>query len=310
MTAPAPECVALAEGLREVRARTGLSLVALAERTAYSKSSWERYLNGKKPVPRQAVEALCATAGEPAGRLLALWELADAEWSGRARHSRPAVPPRPGPVSPPEATVGAVATAATAATAGAVATAANAATAATVATAGDVGGVTGAPGRARPWRLLTVGVGAAAVAAVAVAAAPSVLGPGAGHPTSLASPVLDPAPGCRGKTCEGKDPGPMSCALPGRVESLGPQRRTRTGVGVEIRYSDVCAAAWGRIWHAEVGDAIEVSAPGSRPRRVAVRNTADTGAYRFTMMVGGADRTGLRLCFIPADGTGRECFDY
>ena len=310
MTASAPECVALAEGLREVRARTGLSLVALAERTAYSKSSWERYLNGKKPVPRQAVEALCATAGEPAGRLLALWELADAEWSGRARHSRPAVPPRPGPVSPPEATVGAVATAATAATAGAVATAANAATAATVATAGDVGGVTGTPGRARPWRLLTVGVGAAAVAAVAVAAAPSVLGQGAGHPTSLASPVLDPAPGCRGKTCEGKDPGPMSCALPGRVESLGPQRRTRTGAGVEIRYSGVCAAAWGRIWHAEVGDAIEVSAPGSRPRRVAVRNTADTGAYRFTMMVGGADRTGLRLCFIPADGTGRECFDY
>ncbi|MEU2213130.1 helix-turn-helix domain-containing protein [Streptomyces hygroscopicus] len=292
MTASAPECVALAEGLREVRARTGLSLVALAERTAYSKSSWERYLNGKKPVPRQAVEALCATAGEPAGRLLALWELADAEWSGRARHSRPAVPPPPAPVSPPEATAGAVATAANAAT------------------AGDVGGVTGAPGRARPWRLLTVGVGAAAVAAVAVAAAPSVLGPGAGHPTSLASPVLDPAPGCRGKTCEGKDPGPMSCALPGRVESLGPQRRTRTGAGVEIRYSDVCAAAWGRIWHAKVGDAIEVSAPGSRPRRVAVRNTADTGAYRFTMMVGGADRTGLRLCFIPADGTGRECFDY
>lgn len=87
MTGGAPECAALAEGLRAVRARTGLSLVALAERTAYSKSSWERYLNGKKPVPRQAVEALCATAGEPSGRLLALWELADAEWSGRARLS-------------------------------------------------------------------------------------------------------------------------------------------------------------------------------------------------------------------------------
>ncbi|GGY13608.1 hypothetical protein GCM10010358_77340 [Streptomyces minutiscleroticus] len=63
MTSGAPECAALAEGLRAVRARTGPSLVALAERTAYSKSSWERYLNGKKPVPRQAVEALCATAG-------------------------------------------------------------------------------------------------------------------------------------------------------------------------------------------------------------------------------------------------------
>ena len=101
MTGPAPECVALAEGLREMRARTGLSLAALAERTAYSKSSWERYLNGKKPVPRQAVETLCAMAKEPAGRLLALWELADTEWSGRARHTRPPAQSPPPPTFPP-----------------------------------------------------------------------------------------------------------------------------------------------------------------------------------------------------------------
>ncbi|MCZ1006251.1 helix-turn-helix domain-containing protein [Streptomyces lydicus] len=42
-------------------------MAALAERTAYSKSSWERYLNGKQLAPRQAVEALCKAAGEPAG---------------------------------------------------------------------------------------------------------------------------------------------------------------------------------------------------------------------------------------------------
>ncbi|WP_406530963.1 helix-turn-helix domain-containing protein, partial [Streptomyces sp. I8-5] len=95
----------LAERLREIRERSGLSLAALAARTPYSKSSWERYLNGKKPVPRQAVEALCALTGTPAGRLLALWELADAEWSGRARPvpvseepDRPAAE-RPAPVS-------------------------------------------------------------------------------------------------------------------------------------------------------------------------------------------------------------------
>ncbi|MER6311075.1 helix-turn-helix transcriptional regulator, partial [Streptomyces sp. NPDC001657] len=72
--------------MRELRGRTGLSLAALAARTPYSKSSWERYLNGKKLPPRDAVEALCRLAGEPAGRLLALWELADAAWSGRAAH--------------------------------------------------------------------------------------------------------------------------------------------------------------------------------------------------------------------------------
>lgn len=85
----------LAERLREIRERSGLSLAALAARTPYSKSSWERYLNGKKPVPRQAVEALCALTGTPAGRLLALWELADAEWSGRARPVPAPVPEEP-----------------------------------------------------------------------------------------------------------------------------------------------------------------------------------------------------------------------
>ncbi|MFF8913914.1 helix-turn-helix domain-containing protein [Streptomyces sp. NPDC015032] len=89
----------LAEELREIKERSGLSLAALASRTPYSKSSWERYLNGKKPVPRQAVDALCALTGTPAGRLLALWELADAEWSGRAR-------PVPVPETPDRATPG------------------------------------------------------------------------------------------------------------------------------------------------------------------------------------------------------------
>ncbi|MDJ1135989.1 helix-turn-helix domain-containing protein [Streptomyces iconiensis] len=78
-----PECVRLAEALRELRARSGLSLAALSSRTAYSKSSWERYLNGKTLPPRHAVVALCQVARAPAGRPLALWELAEAVWSGR-----------------------------------------------------------------------------------------------------------------------------------------------------------------------------------------------------------------------------------
>ncbi|MFD7615200.1 helix-turn-helix domain-containing protein [Streptomyces sp. NPDC059828] len=79
-----PECEQLVGELRRLRARSGLSLAALAARTPYSKSSWQRYLGGEQPVPRSAVEALCAVTGEPSRPLLALWELADAVWSGRA----------------------------------------------------------------------------------------------------------------------------------------------------------------------------------------------------------------------------------
>ncbi|HEY8980898.1 MAG TPA: helix-turn-helix domain-containing protein [Streptomyces sp.] len=257
MTGAAPECAALAEGLRAVRSRTGLSLAALAGRTPYSKSSWERYLNGKKPVPRQAVEALCTLAGEPPARLLALWELADAEWSGRSG----ATPKR---VEPPP------------------------------------------PTRALTLRRYLLPI--AAVLAAGTIAALSVGGSGPKHGT-VSTPVLDPTPGCQGRTCDGRQPDEMFCGLPGRVDSLGPQHRTRTGASVEVRYSGVCGAAWGRIWHARVGDAVEISAPGASPRRAVVRNAADTTVYRFTPMIGEPERAGLRVCFTPGSGAGgRECF--
>ncbi|WP_443050383.1 helix-turn-helix domain-containing protein [Streptomyces sp. NBC_00286] len=80
-----PEVSQLTADLRRLREAAGLSLSELAVRTPYSKSSWARYLNGEKPVPYEAVVALCRVAGERPERLLALWELADAEWSGRGR---------------------------------------------------------------------------------------------------------------------------------------------------------------------------------------------------------------------------------
>ena len=84
--APGRFCEDEATGCRVagLRAATGLSVAALAAKTPYSKSSWERYLNGRTLPPREAVEELCRLAGEPTGRCLALWELAEAETSGRA----------------------------------------------------------------------------------------------------------------------------------------------------------------------------------------------------------------------------------
>ncbi|MER7170651.1 peptidoglycan-binding protein [Streptomyces mesophilus] len=66
----------LAVQLRRLKDRGGLSFTALAAKTSYSSSSWERYLNGKKPVPREAVEELARVCGADATRLLVLHEAA------------------------------------------------------------------------------------------------------------------------------------------------------------------------------------------------------------------------------------------
>ncbi|MEV8537530.1 helix-turn-helix transcriptional regulator [Streptomyces sp. NPDC051572] len=68
------------EQLRLLKDRTGLSLVALGARTAYSKSSWHRYLNATQPPPRQAVVALCRVAGVDPERIGVRWELAVQAW--------------------------------------------------------------------------------------------------------------------------------------------------------------------------------------------------------------------------------------
>ncbi|MEU6545513.1 helix-turn-helix transcriptional regulator [Streptomyces sp. NPDC046859] len=78
-----PEVRHFVEQLRLLKDRTGLSLVALGARTAYSKSSWQRYLNATQPPPRQAVVALCRVAGtgaEEADRFGVRWELAVKVW--------------------------------------------------------------------------------------------------------------------------------------------------------------------------------------------------------------------------------------
>ncbi|MFD8548251.1 helix-turn-helix domain-containing protein [Streptomyces sp. NPDC059649] len=66
----------LAQELRILKERTGLSLDGLAKRTPYSKSAWHRYLNGEKLPPRAAVEALGRVAGADQPRLLGLCEAA------------------------------------------------------------------------------------------------------------------------------------------------------------------------------------------------------------------------------------------
>ncbi|MEU0636905.1 helix-turn-helix domain-containing protein [Streptomyces albidoflavus] len=62
--------------LRRLKDHSGLSLSALGARTGYSRSSWERYLSGRAPVPRAAVIGLAEVCGVDPTRLLALHEVA------------------------------------------------------------------------------------------------------------------------------------------------------------------------------------------------------------------------------------------
>ncbi|MFE3885020.1 helix-turn-helix domain-containing protein [Streptomyces lydicus] len=289
----------LAARMRELRERTGLTLAGLAERTPYSKSSWERYLNAKKLPPRGAVEALCRLAGEPSGGLLALWELADAAWSGRGRpgggemRGRGTVPgrgavldrggspdpdpdqnlnpePAPSPDSAPAAE----------------------------------------PSPRLPQRAVSV-VAGACVGLMAVGVA--VLGFGVGGGGAGAGPGKGAAPepsevtGCRARACDGEDPESMYCELPDLV--VTPVERTAVrGEHVQIRYGKACGAAWGRLRNGRVGDRLEVSVPGARPRSVRVVDRFDAEGYLVTPMAVARGPEGIRLCLYPAGGGAGECF--
>ncbi|MFC8075377.1 DUF2690 domain-containing protein [Streptomyces sp. NPDC057307] len=212
----------LSAALRELRARTGLSLVALSLRTAYSKSTWDRYLNGKSLPPRQAVQELCRLANEPDGRLLALWEIAESDWSGRAAASPPAAeePPRE-PPPPPE---------------------------------------TGRP-RVHGGGLMVVLASACSVVVGGVALALFLLpAPEAPQDDPLsASAPYSLAPQCRGAVCEGRDPIRLNCGFaPDTLTTY----RTATGAHMELRYSEKCGAGWALVWGTRIGDRLEVRAAG------------------------------------------------
>ncbi|MFI0209666.1 helix-turn-helix domain-containing protein [Streptomyces diastaticus] len=76
-----PQARRLVDRLRRLKDATGLSFTALATRTSYSRSSWERYLNGRKLPPSDAVAELAALAGADPDRMLALHTLAAQTWT-------------------------------------------------------------------------------------------------------------------------------------------------------------------------------------------------------------------------------------
>ncbi|MER6737545.1 helix-turn-helix domain-containing protein [Streptomyces puniciscabiei] len=274
------ECERLAETLRGLRTRTGLSLAALAAKTPYSKSSWDRYLHGRTVPPRQAVAELCELAGEDPGRALALWELADAVASGRAAGGRPRAAERASaPAEPPPAE--------------------------------DADGSSHRSRLRRPARrglLAAVAGGLTALAVVgALAATGAFTRP---TPSASASPSPSaPAPvkGCHGSGCTGKDPEMYGCGADPVPVTLG--RRSFPGpTVVKIRHSPACGAVWARIDLGKVGDRAEILVPHHAPWRTEVKDRYDAKDSLSTPMVAATrpELNGVRACLVR-DGE-RHCF--
>ncbi|MEV7088920.1 DUF2690 domain-containing protein [Streptomyces sp. NPDC093085] len=76
-----PEVSEFTSQLRRLVDRSGLSIAAVADRTGYSKTSWERYLGGRLLPPKGAVVALAQVTGVDQGHLTTMWELAERAWS-------------------------------------------------------------------------------------------------------------------------------------------------------------------------------------------------------------------------------------
>ncbi|WP_210590753.1 XRE family transcriptional regulator [Streptomyces sp. GESEQ-35] len=301
MTAPtpSPERARLAAALRELRARTSLSMAGLAAKTTFSKSSWERYLNGRALPPREAVQELCRLAGEPDSRCLALWEIAESEGSGRATTRA----------------VGAGSVAVSAAgTRSRVPSLDTAQVPSRTAPAGSP------PVVAPPDPPVATRAGnrrAAAVAALAAVCAVTVGGiavtllllphPG-GEPRSPGSAApYATGPECRGSACEGKNPVDTACAV---LPVTLAQHQLAGGARLQVRYSRPCGTSWGRMWGTRVGDRLELTAD-DRVREAEIRDAVDLDSFVYTPMTVTGPGTALRICFRPAAGSSppqEECF--
>ena len=288
------QCERLARTLRELRSATGLSLAALAAKTPYSKSSWERYLNGKALPPRQAVEQLCRLAGQRPERPLALWELAESAWSGRAGDgtgSGTGTDRRAGNGS--RAGGGAMAGQGRSAEA-------------------DVPpGPLAVPDRRRRSgrHIAGVFVGCTAVA-VGVLMVTWGLGSGDSDARGGSSPSRSELePSCFGDACTGRNPESTRCSNADHPPGTLAERRFDGGTVVKVRHSVRCGTVWVRIDRGREGDRIEITAPGIASQQSEVRDRFDVEGSLSTPMAAAKPsalpqvesclvRDGERSCFL------------
>ncbi|MGH3310354.1 MAG: DUF2690 domain-containing protein, partial [Streptomyces sp.] len=155
----------------------------------------------------------------------------------------------------------------------------------------------------RKRRAVMLLTGVAGGLAVIVLAAVVFGLPGGGDKTA-ASPSPSPTSAaadlpagvkCQGKDCTGKDPEKMGCG--GQHVKTAASASIGESV-VEVRYSKLCRAAWGRITGAAQGDGLKISAAGE-----SASDEVDTTNDAYTEMVGVTTSTEARACATLVTGT-------
>ncbi|MER7178920.1 DUF2690 domain-containing protein [Streptomyces hyaluromycini] len=320
MTRTPPECARLATELRLLRARSGLSLSALAVESAYSKSSWQRYLTGRALPPWLAVRALCILANEPEPRLRALWELAESDWSrrGAIATAEPTPVPRP-PVPRPSVPGPSVPEPSAPQPSGAEPSGAEPSVPKPSVPKPSVPkpsvpGISvpapSAPGprRSPRWRAgVAGGVAVLLLAGLLALTGRAWTSSDSGADAALSVPSAAAfRVGCTGSACDGLDPGVEKCGV--EPETLL-HAQIPAGFGLEIRYSPMCRAAWARVWNTAVGDTLSFTVPGRPRQSVTVARRSDAAGFVYTDLVAVTGRTArLTACLSAGSAHPPKCY--
>ncbi|WP_234535586.1 helix-turn-helix domain-containing protein [Streptomyces shenzhenensis] len=270
----------LVTGLRDLKDGSGLTLAELARATAISRSSWERYLNGKQFPPRHAVQALCKAARHTEDELLAQWALADGVWSRRGQPLSAGPDAAPPPASAADAAV--------------------------------LRGPSPAQRAGRVHRMLIAAsalvderpVGTAAGVLLLCAAMVTPAAVVHASRTAASQPAARP-PVCTLRSCEGRNPRTTACEDPVTTAS----HTAADGARLEIRLSPSCRAGWIRAWPTHPGFGIEITGPDARPQSAVEGARPAGGEVTTTTMIAAPHPGSLRACYYPSLGhLGRECF--
>ncbi|MEE1793658.1 DUF2690 domain-containing protein [Streptomyces sp. BE308] len=318
-----PQIREFASQLRRLVDRGGLSIAAVADRTGYSKTSWERYLNGRLLAPKRAVLALAEVTGTDQNHLSVMWELAERAWSrSEMRHDRTMETIR---ITEARAALGEFGTVPAA---GAGPGAHDAARSPSVPVQrGTVSHIPHQPrsphhsppqsgpqppnhsgrrgrpaGRRKPAVVVAGVVGVLLVVTAAVLL--TGLGGDDGEKKTTTPPSAAPTTGaaelpdgveCSGADCTGQDPEAMGCG--------GQYARTVAsavvgGSRIEVRFSEPCSAVWARITEAATGDTVRINAGKAEQD-----GTVDADRDAYTPMVSVKKADDAKACATLASGT-------